>query len=335
VFSQSVTEDLLNRFLPQARRQRTGSGATTPDGRGGTDRTLVVAYVRAHHLDETDPREFVLRPARLWQLPVSATLGAGRAPGEVDVPVPLLEDDGLQDPAVPRLAVRLVCVDGRWWLSNHARGSSTIMVSAPGIQEELSAAGPPHPVRRRRAVVTIRSRSQRPDGAAGADVEHRFTLLAPWIPDDLPPARPAGADPTTTGSSTSDLAAGPPWTWTHQRLLAAWVYPDLIGLAGRGQSRTRTARLLLGQSVTGDDPNERILNGLRRNAARELGVSLAGEAGTPRFIAHIVSRRAALSSALAALHAEYDTQHPPSWHPAAEPAPPVPVPPRTTPHQHP
>jgi len=301
VLAQSVTEDLLARFAPPG-----------PPARGG--RALLVTYVRAHRLDDTDPREYVLRPIQVWELDGSVSLGAGRAPAEVDIPVPLFEEGGLQDPAVPRLAVRVAWGDGHWWLSNHARGSTTVVVSAPGVQEELGATSPPHPVRRRRTVVTVRSRAQGSDAGPGSAVEHRFTLLAPWIPDDLPRGRSADAGSTTIG--TSDLAAEPHWSWTHQRLLAAWAYQDLIGLAARGYSRSRTARLLLRQSSTGDDPNERILNGLRTNASRELGVRLAGEAGTPRFLAHIVSRRAHLAAALAALHAEYDSQHPPAPHPA-------------------
>jgi len=241
----------------------------------------------------------------VWQLSPDVTFGAGRAPSGVDVALPVQETDGRQDESVPRLAVRLQHRGGLWWITNHSSGAATVTLSAPGGQEELSASSPPHAVRRRRLTATVRARDTGPDGPSA--VEHRLTLMLPWIRDDLPRAIVAGGDPS---GGITEMTEPPQWTWAHRRLLAAWAYPDLIGLAARGQARNRTARLLLRQSPVGEDPNERILGNLRRKAGRELGVPLAGEAGTPTFLAYVVSRRGYLGEALAALHAEYDTAHP-------------------------
>jgi hypothetical protein len=291
VIGRTVTEDLLARFRPPA----------IPTAI--TDRRLLITYVRAHDLDQIDPREFVLRPSRIWNLAETATLGAGRAPAGVDVAVPLLEQDGLQNDAVPRLAVRLAFREGQWWVSNHASGSATIVLSAPGAQEELSRSSPAWPVRRRRCIVTVRSRGVRE--SVGLRVEHRITLFAPWIPDDLPQP---GTHSSVTGADrgTTALVGAPDWSRAQQRLLAAWAYPELIGLASSGQPRGRTARMLLRQALTGDDPNERTLSGMRRRASRELGIQLSGEVHTPAFLDYVVTRREHLGDALAELHAEYD-----------------------------
>jgi hypothetical protein len=293
VGGRSVTDDLLSRCL--------GANQLGP----ADERRLLVAYVRASDLDRVDPREHVLRPSRAWVLGESSTLGAGRAPTGVDVAVPLIEDDGLQDNAVPRLAARLSSRDGQWWISNHASGSGTIVLSGPGVQEELSGSDPEYPIRRRRSIVTVRARSTGRNGAHL--VEHRLTIFAPWFPDDLPQAPPMPNRQSGGGRATTDVVGAPDWSWAHQRLLAAWAYPELIGLASRGQPRGRMTRLLLRQLLDGDDPNERLLSGLRRRASRQLGVPLLGEVHTPAFLDYIVARRQYLGDALIDLHAEYDT----------------------------
>ena len=294
----SVTEDLLQRIAPSpARLWARGAAA---------GRHLLVTYVRAHGLDTEDPRGAVLRPDRVWVLPPQANFGAGRSPSGVDVPLPLLEEDGRQDDAVPRLAVRLTFRNGHWWVTNHSSGSATVTVSAPGAREVLGRASPPHALRRRRTIVTVPARGAGPAGPTA--VEHRISLFQVWIADDFPPPPLPGARPPGGGATTGGPAA-PAWSWAHQRLLAAWAYPDLIGLADHGPARGRTARLLLRQPLTGADPNERLLNGLRRRASHDLGISLAGEAGTPAFLGYVVGRRAFLAEALSALHAEYDSGH--------------------------
>jgi hypothetical protein len=155
--------------------------------------------------------------------------------------------------------------------------------------------------------VTVRARAGGP--TEPVPVEHRLTVVLPWIPDDVQPAPRAG-DPAPAATTTYDATTVPAWSWAHQRLLAAWAYGDLVGLAAAGTTRGTTARIILGQSLTGPDPNERILNGLRRRASRDLGMSLAGEVRTPAFLAYVVARRAHLVGALSALHAEYDAEHP-------------------------
>jgi hypothetical protein len=291
VGGRSVTDDLLSRYL--------GAAQLGPVD----ERRLLVGYVRASDLDRADPREHVLRPSRAWVLSPSSTLGAGRAPSGVDIAVPLIEEDGLQDSAVPRLAARLSAREGQWWISNNASGSATIVLSAPGAQEELSSSGPEYPIRRRRVIVTVRSRSTGRNGAH--PVEHRLTLFAPWFPDDLPDASMPRR--LSDGRGTTDVVGAPGWSWAHQRLLAAWAYPELIGLASRGQPRGRMTRLLLRQLPEGADPNERLLSGLRRRASRHLGVPLVGEVHTPAFLDYVVARRQYLGDALVDLHAEYDT----------------------------
>lgn len=93
----SVTADLLRRFT---------SGWTADRARAaGAGRHLLVAYSRVREPATADPRAAVLRPHRVWDLPPAQTFGAGRSPAAVDVALPLVEDDGTQDDAVPRLAV--------------------------------------------------------------------------------------------------------------------------------------------------------------------------------------------------------------------------------------
>lgn len=295
----SVTADLLRRYTagwPADRARAADAG-----------RHLVVAYARVREPATADPRAAVLRPQRVWDLPPTQTFGAGRSPAAVDVALPLVEDDGTQDDAVPRLAVRLEFRSGHWWVTNHATGSATVTVCAPGVQEELSSVSPPHPLRRRRATVTVRARAAGPSGPV--PVEHRLHVVLPWIPDDVQ-AAPRAGDPAPAATTTYDAVSVPAWSWAHQRLLAAWAYGDLIGLAATGTTRGAVARIILGQPLTGPDPNERVLNGLRRRASRELGMSLAGEARTPAFLSYVVARRAQLAGALSALHAEYDAAHP-------------------------
>jgi hypothetical protein len=255
----------------------------------------------------------VLGPAHVWRLPPVVTLGAGRAPGGVDAALPLIEEDGRADETVPRLAVKIAYRDGLWWVTNHASGSSTVLVTAPATRDELAATGPAYGVRRRRLTLTVSSRFHEDDGPVS--VEHRLTLLAPWIPDDIPPIpragrRPPSEDPAMSLGRTMDRAATMSWTWAQQRLLAAWAYPELIGLPPRTLPRERLTRLLLRQVLTGKDPNERILSRLRRKASEELGIPLTGEVNTPAFLNYLVTRRGFLGEALAALHAEYDAMNP-------------------------
>lgn len=298
VAKSTVTQDLLARTLRAA------------GGRSSSAHELLVTYVRVPDRPGTDPRASVLRPTHVWRLPTSMVLGAGRAPSGVNAALPLVEEDGHTDDTVPRLAVRLAFRDGTWWVTNHASGSSTVLITAPATRDELAATGPAYPVRRRRLTLTVPSRFHEDTGPVA--VEHRLTLFAPWIPDDVPPVlRLATAtDAHMTLDRTVDCTRTMTWTWAQQRLLAAWAYPELIGLPPRTLSRERRTRLLLRQVMTGKDPNERILSRLRRKASEELGVPLTGEVNTPAFLAYLLSRRGHLGEALAALHAEYDALAP-------------------------
>jgi hypothetical protein len=296
----SVTEDLLARFA--------GSGQWQP---GTPQESMVVTYVRAYDLDERDPREFVLRPAAVWTLTPDQTFGFGRAPLKVNIPVDvgvnLVEDGGRLDSTLPRLAGRLEFQQGLWRLTVHATTQATLTVSAPGMSVQVSNRSPALAIRSRRLTVTVHARSRGDEG--GDLVHHRFTLLSPRIPDDLPTVM---SDADATGSATSEFVSRPTWTWDQQRLLAAWAYPELIGLPTWGFRRGLLTRRLLRQALTGDDPNERVLATLRRNAGKATGVSMTGETGTPLLLSYLVSRRGFLGQALADLHAAFDAQFPPT-----------------------
>lgn len=308
----TVTHDLLERA-----QRMVGDRPSSPH-------QLLVTYARVPDRPGTDPRTSVLRPAHVWRLPSTMTLGAGRAPSGVDAALPLVEENGRADETVPRLAVRLTHQEDTWWVTNHASGSSTVLITAPATRDELASTGPAYAVRRRRLILTVFSRSDEDDGPVS--VEHRLTVLAPWIPDDIPPIpRPLPSPATASSASSASSASGDwaemmgrtmdraltmNWTWAQQRLLAAWAYPELIGLPPRTMARERLTRLLLRQVLAGKDPNERILSRLRRKASDELGVPLTGEVNTPAFLSYLVARRGFLGEALAALHAEYDAMCP-------------------------
>jgi hypothetical protein len=291
----SVTEDLLDRFADAV----LWPAGTPPEA-------MLVTYVRATHLDDRDPREFVLRPTVSWTLLPDVTFGFGRAPAAVDIEVPLMEEHGRADTRVPRLAGKLTFENGLWRLTNHATKDAIITVSGPGLHLQITNASPTYAIRSRLLILTV---SARRGGGAGAElVEHRFTLLTPRIPDDLPTVLPGAVH--AVGGQTSDTLSHPKWTRDQQRLLAAWAYPELLGLAPRGLRRGQLTRRLLRQSATGEDPNERTLATLRRNAGKATGLSMTGETGTPLLLDHLVARRGFLGAALADLHTEYDQLHP-------------------------
>jgi hypothetical protein len=293
-----VTEDLMARFA--------GTGQWPP---GTPLESLIVTYVRAFDLDQQDPREFVLRPASVWTVTPDQTFGFGRAPTKVNLPVDigveLIEDEGRRDSTLPRLAGRLSFQQGLWRLTVHATTQATLTVSAPGMNVQISNRSPALAIRSRRLTVTVHARARGDDG--GDLVHHRFTLLSPRIPDDLPSVM---SDVNVTASATSEFVSRPTWTRDQQRLLAAWAYPELIGLPPWGFRRGLLTRRLLRQSLTGDDPNERVLATLRRNAGKATGVSMTGETGTPLLLSYLVSRRGFLGNALAELHSDYDAQFP-------------------------
>lgn len=293
----SVTEDLIARFA--------GPGTWPP---GTPADSLVVTYARSHDLPERDPREFVLRPSAVWVLRPGQTFGFGRAPGQVNVPVDvghaLVEEGGRRDSTLPRLAGRLEFQQGLWRLTNHATKHVMVGVHAPGLSQQVSNRSPGFAVRHRRLTLTVNARDRGDDG--GGLVQHRFTLLSPRTPDDLPSTLPGSA----AGGPTTDVVLAPRWTWDQQRLLAAWAYPELIGLPPWGLRRGLMTRRILRQSLTGDDPNERVLATLRRNAGKAVGMSMTGEAGTPLLLSYLVARRGFLGAALSRLHAEYDDQFP-------------------------
>jgi hypothetical protein len=293
----SITEDLITRFA---------GPATRPPGAPAD--SLVVTYVRAHDLAERDPREFVLRPSAVWLLRPGQVFGFGRAPEQVNVPIDLghtlVEEGGRLDSTLPRLAGLLEFQQGLWRLTNHATKHVMVGVHAPGLSQQVSNRSPGFAVRHRRLTLTVQARARGDEG--GGLVQHRFTLLNPRMPDDLPTALPGAA----AGGPTTDVMLAPRWTRDQQRLLAAWAYPELLGLPPWGLRRGLMTRRILRQSLTGDDPNERVLATLRRNAGKAAGMAMTGEAGTPLLLSYLVARRGFLGSALAQLHAEYDAQHP-------------------------
>lgn len=294
----SVTDDLLGRFAGPTRRP----SGTPPE-------SLIVTYVRADHLEDRDPREFVLRPDACWVLTPGQTFGFGRGPRQGNVPVDicqdLVEEGGRTDPTVPRLAGRLEFQQGLWRFATHATQHVTVTVTGPGLHLQVSNRSPAYAVRSRRLILTVNARACGSDG--GDLVQHRFTLLNPRIPDDLPTTVP---DPDSDDERTYEVVLPPRWTRDQQRVLAAWAYPELIGLPPWGFTRGRLTRRLLRQSLIGDDPNERILATLRRNAGKATGMSMTGETGTPLLLGHLLTRRGFLGAALADLHAEYDAQYP-------------------------
>ncbi len=303
----SVTEDLMARCIG-VRRWPPG---TPPE-------SMVVCYVRAHTLDGSDPRRDVLRPSAVWTLTPGRSFGFGRAPTRVNEPVDvsqdLVEEDGRADPGVPRLAGRLEFQHGLWRLTNHATTHVTVTVSAPGFTVQLSNRSPSFAVRNRRLTLTVNARARGEDG--GDLVQHRFTLLSPRIPDDLPTAVPHL--PSADGP-THEVVLPPRWTRDQRRLLAAWAYPELIGLPPWGFARGQLTRRLLRQALDGPDPNERVLATLRRNAGKAAGLSMTGETGTPLLLNYLVTRRGFLGASLADLHAEYDALHPPTSTPPPPP----------------
>jgi hypothetical protein len=291
----SVTEDLMARFAGRVWAPGTPAGS------------LVVTYVRAHDLAERDPREFVLRPAAVWLLRPGQTFGFGRAPGQVNVPVDvqhaLVEEGGRLDSTIPRLAGRLEFQQGLWRLTNHATKHVMVGAHAPGLSQQVSNRSPGLAVRHRRLTLTVNARDRGDEG--GGLVQHRFTLLSPGTCDDVPATRPGAA---ASGGPTTDVVLPPRWTRDQQRLLAAWAYPELVGLPPWGLKRGLMTRRILRQSLTGDDPNERVLATLRRNAGKAVGMSMTGEAGTPLLLSYLLTRRGFLGAALAQLHADYDAQ---------------------------
>lgn len=258
---------------------------------------MVVTYVRAHDLDTVDPRRFVLRPDDQWRLRPQQTIAFGRAPDDADVLVPLVEEDGVPDSRVSRTAGRLAFRNGYWWLKNHASGSATITVSAPGVSVTLSNQSDPWPVRLRRVLVTVVAR----DSRHGAQVEHRFMVMSPWRHDDLPQVAPPGS----TGQTT-DVLNGGGWEPRDARLLSAWAYPELIGLAHRPFQRMELTRRILGQEQSAKDPNEKPLATLRRRASRATGVGMVGTAGSAEFLRYVVDHRGYLGESMSALHREFE-----------------------------
>jgi hypothetical protein len=234
------------------------------------------------------------------------TMGFGRAPTDVDIPVALAEDGGLPDTAMPRLAGRLQFVHGLWQLSNHATNQSILRTTAPGMTQEISNSSGALPVRHRRMIVTVAATCVL-DGVVD-EVEHRFTLLSPQLHDDLPmlsrTVRPFQ-------SVSSRPLAPPSWHQDQRRILAAWAYPELLGLPPRGFRRGQVARRLLHMPPTGDDPLEKPLKTIRNRAQRATGVPMAGETGTPALLNYIVQLRGYLTDALIDLHADYDATFPP------------------------
>jgi hypothetical protein len=295
---RSITEDLLARFA--------GPAVLPPGSERGT---IVITYVRAHHLNANDPREFVLRPSRTWTLSPRQTMGFGRAPDGVSVGVPLSEDGGIPDTSMPRLAGRLQYANGAWRLSNHATNQAILRVTAPGMTQGVSNSSDTSdalPIRHRRMIVTVPAIC----GPVGDvdEVEHRFTLLAPHLQDDLPTL---GRWAASSQSAASKPLAPPAWQRDQRRVLAAWAYPELLGLPPRGFRRGQLARRMLRLPLTGDDPLEKPLKTIRKRAERVTGVPMAGETGTPALLGYIVQLRGYLADALAELHAEYDSIFPP------------------------
>ena len=248
-------------------------------------RALVVTYSRVDTPESSDPRGPVLRP-RAGVGPVSTPSPSASAArhGRRPSPQPLVEPDATVDATMPAVAGLLEYDAGQWRLRNlTSRPAHRTHLRAAGFVLDLGA-GPGVAIRHRMTFASVIGRSVDADDRPVVS-EHRFLLLRPG---GRTPAPPSPVAPASASASTKTLTKGlrglgrmdPQRT----RLMAAFAYPELLGLGWRPVDRGRMVRRLLGQAETGPDPNDRTLTTLRKTLARGTGLPLEGRAGTATFL---------------------------------------------------
>jgi hypothetical protein len=268
-------------------------------------RALVVTYTRVDAPESSDPRGPVLNPDQVWVLSHRDSLAFGRSPRQGTVTHPLVEPDATVDATVPAVAGLVEYDAGQWRLRNlTSRPAHRTHVRAAGFVLDLGA-GPGVAIRHRMTFASVVGRSVGPDDRPVVS-EHRFLLLRPGGRTPAPPS--PRADPAAPGSTktlTTGLAGICRMDPQRTRLMAAFAYPELLGLGWRPVDRGRMVRRLLGQVEAGPDPNDRTLTTLRKTLARGTGLPVEGRTGTAVFLDLLASARDDLGPTVVALHQEY------------------------------
>ncbi len=275
------------------------------DPRALDPRALVVTYARVDTPEGSDPRGPVLRPEQVWLLSPQESLAFGRSPRQATHHRPLVEPDATVDATVPAVAGLVEYDAGQWRLRNlTSRPAHRTHVRAAGFVLDLGA-GPGVAIRHRMTFASVVGRS------VGADErpvvsEHRFMLLRAGGRTPAPPAPLAhAAASASTKTLTTGLGVVGRMDTQRRRLMAAFAYPELLGLGWRPVDRGRMVRRLLGQAQVGADPNDRTLTTLRKNLARRTGLPVEGRTGTSTFLDLLASARDDLAPTVVALHQEF------------------------------
>ena len=265
-------------------------------------RALVVTYTRVDTPESSDPRGPVLDPEHVWVLSHLESLAFGRSPRQATHTQPLVEPDATVDATVPAVAGLVEYDAGQWRLRNlTSRPAHRTYVRAAGFVLDLGA-GPGMAIRHRMTFASVTGRSIGTDDRPVVS-EHRFTLLRPGGRTPAPPS-PLGQAAASGSTQTIGLGVAR-MDPQRKRLMAAFAYPELLGLGWRPVDRGRMVRRLLGQAETGADPNDRTLTTLRRNLARGTGLPLEGRTGTSTFLDLLASARDDLAPTVVTLHQEY------------------------------
>jgi hypothetical protein len=267
-------------------------------------RALVVTYSRVDTPETSDPRGPVLDPERVWVLSHQESLAFGRSPRQATLTQPLVEPDATVDATMPAVAGLLEYDAGQWRLRNlTSRSAHRTHLRAAGFVLDLGA-GPGVAIRHRMTFASVVGRSVDAEDRPVVS-DHRFLLLRPGGRTPAPPTPVAPAASASTKTLTKGLRGLGRMDPQRTRLMAAFAYPELLGLGWRPVDRGRMVRRLLGQSETGPDPNDRTLTTLRKTLARGTGLPLEGRGGTATFLDLLASARDDLAPTVVALHREY------------------------------
>ena len=248
----------------------------------------------------------------MWVLSHQESLAFGRSPRQATVTQPLVEPDATVDATMPAVAGLVEYDAGQWRLRNlTSRSAHRTHLRAAGFVLDLGA-GPGVAIRHRLTFASVMGRSVDADDRPVVS-EHRFLLLRPAGRTPAPPSPVAlAAASASTKTLTKGLRGLGRMDPQRTRLMAAFAYPELLGLGWRPVDRGRMVRRLLGQAESGPDPNDRILTTLRKNLARGTGLPLEGRTGTATFLDLLASARDDLAPTVVALHQEYVDRADPS-----------------------
>jgi hypothetical protein len=265
-------------------------------------RALVVAYARIPDPEQTDPRTPLLAPTSVHVINAGDTLAAGRAPRDATHLLAFTEPDETADPAMPAAAIHLAYTPGGWQVTNHtSRPEHRIALHAPGYHHELGHAGAVT-LSHRMTFISAVGRSVTISGAPVA-CEHRLTVLSPALRTPPPPAPvPRTAATSTVGmpGALADLDHG------SVRMVAAYAYPELLGVGWRPADRNAMMNRLLGQPL--DHRNDRTLTTLRARLREVTALPLNGRLHSAQLLALIAAGRNTLAPTIRDLHAEWVTQ---------------------------